>query len=321
MNPSGPVVSVVIPTINRPRLVMGAVASALRQSLRDIEVIVVVDGPDEETLQALQVIDDPRVRVLPLRENVGLGGARHAGVDGARGRWVALLDDDDEWLPPKLEIQLATAGRSRYRLPIVTCRVVARTQNGEAVRPRRCLDQGEILSEYLFCRTRLVAGEGLILPSTILAPAELFRDVGFRFNRARHEGSDWLLRAIQCEGVGVEFVATREPLVLWGCERTRARISNANDWRASLDWADARAALLTPRARASFILNRVSREAHGAGDARAFWLLLGEAFRKGRPTLIGLIAHVITWLVPRRARIWIAAVVDAAAPRTGRGRA
>ncbi len=321
MNPPEPVVSVVIPTINRPRLVMGAVASALGQSLRDIEVIVVVDGPDEETLQALRAIDDPRVRVLPLRENVGLGGARHAGVDGARGRWVALLDDDDEWLPQKLEVQLATARRSQYRLPIITCRVIARTQHGEAVRPRRCPDRGEILSEYLFCRTHLVAGEGLILPSTILAPRELFRDVCFRFNRERHEGSDWLLRAIQREGVGVEFVATRGPLVLWRCEKTRARISNTNDWRASLDWADARATLLTPRARASFILNRVSREAHGAGDAHAFWMLLGEAFRKGQPTLIGVIAHVITWLVPRRVRISIATVVNAGAPRTGHGRA
>src|SRR5208282_1398652 len=60
MIPSAPLISVVIPTINRPQLVTGAVDSVLRQSLRDIEVIVVIDGPDEATQRVLQTIDDPR---------------------------------------------------------------------------------------------------------------------------------------------------------------------------------------------------------------------------------------------------------------------
>jgi glycosyltransferase involved in cell wall biosynthesis len=287
----------------------GAVSSALRQSLREIEVIVVVDGPDEESRRALRAIDDPRLRVLPLRENVGLGGARHAGVDAARGRWVALLDDDDEWLPQKLQIQLDTARRSRYRLPIITCRVIARTQHGDVVRPRRNLTQGEALSEYLFCRTRLLGGEGLILPSTLLAPRDLLRDIRFAYRGTPFEGSDWLLRAMEREGVGVEFVATQEPLALWRCDETRARISTTRDWRASLAWANSQASLLTPRARAGFLLNRVSLQARRAGDASAFWLLPWEAFRRGRPSVIGLLAHVINWLVPPRARVSIAAVM------------
>lgn len=307
MSPSEPSISVVIPTINRPRFVTGAVGSALGQSLREIEVIVVVDGPDEESLRALRAIDDPRLRVLPLRENAGLGGARNAGVDAARGRWVALLDDDDEWLPQKLEIQFDTARRSRYRLPIVTCRVIARRQHGDAVRPLRCLTQGEALSEYLFCRTGLLGGEGLILPSALLAPRDLFRDIRFAYRGTPFEGSDWLLRAIECEGVGVEFVATREPLALWRCDETRARISTTSNWRASVAWANSQSSLLTPRARAGFLLNRVSLQARRAGDVSAFWLLPWAAFQRGRPSVIGLLAHAINWLVPLRARNSIAA--------------
>jgi len=310
---------VVIPTIDRPRLVAGAVHSALRQSVRDIEVIVVVDGPDEVTLRGLRTIDDPRLRILPLPENVGLGAARHAGIDGARGRWVALLDDDDEWLPPKLEMQLDTAQHSRHRSPIVTCRVIARTEHGDAVRPRRRPNQGEALCEYLFCRTHLLGGEGLVLPSTILAPRDLFREIRFPIRRAPLEGSDWLLRAIQREGVGVEFAATLEPLVLWRCEETRARISNSGNWRASLAWADSQAALLTPRAHASFVLNRVSREARRDGQSHAFWLLFREAFRRGRPSPISLIAHTLTWIVPRRARASIAATIYRRAKPTRHG--
>jgi glycosyltransferase involved in cell wall biosynthesis len=310
-------ISVVIPTINRPQLVTAAVVSALRQSLREIEVIVVVDGPDQETVRVLQSIDDARLRILPLRENLGLGGARHAGIDAARGRWIALLDDDDEWLPQKLEIQLDTAKRSRYRIPIIACRVIARTAHGDADRPLRYPSEGEALCDYLFCRTRLLGGEGLVLPSTILAPRELFRDVRFRFRSAPFEGSDWLLRAVQREGVGVEFVAAREPLAIWNCDETRVRMSNTRSWRASLAWANAPDTNLTPRARAAFILNRVSREARRDGELNPLWLLPWVAYRKGKPSAISLLAHAIVWLVPRNLRTWLVGFISR--PRSFRG--
>jgi glycosyltransferase involved in cell wall biosynthesis len=310
VSPHEPLISVVIPTINRPLLVTRAVDSAFRQSLRDIEVIVVIDGPDEETLRALRAIDDPRLRILPGSENVGPGRARHAGIDDARSRWIALLDDDDEWMAQKLEIQLAAAQRSRHRFPIVTCRVIVRKQNGDVIRPRRWPAEGEVLSEYLYCKTRLHGGEGLILPSTLLAPRDLLQDKRLRMRRVPFEGSDWLLRAVQREGVGLEFGPTREPLVLWHCEETRARLSTSGNWRASLAWANSQADSLTPRARASFILNLVSMEARRVGDASAFWLLPWEAFRKGRPTIVGLLAHAITWLMPRKARSSLAAFMN-----------
>ena len=310
MSPSKPLVSVVIPTINRPHLMTGAVASALGQDLRKIEVIVVVDGPDDETIRALQSIKDSRLRILGLPENVGLGGARHAGIDGARGQWVALLDDDDEWLPQKLTIQLDAALRSRHRFPIITCRVIARTPYSDALRPRRSLKEGEALSEYLFCRSRLLGGGGLILPSTLFAPRELFRDVRFRFRGAPFEGSDWLLRANQREGVGVEFVDTCEPLVVWRCDDSRARMSNTGNWRASLDWVNTQSGLISPRARAAFLLIRVSLEARRAGDAAAIWTLPREAFAHGRPTAIDLLTHAIIWLVPPKVRFAISAFLS-----------
>lgn len=98
-------VSVVIPTRNRPHLLLDrALRSALTQTLSNIEVIVVVDGPDPATLQTLHGITDPRLRVVALPENLGGAEARNVGVRHARAEWVALPDDDDEWLPSYPEI-------------------------------------------------------------------------------------------------------------------------------------------------------------------------------------------------------------------------
>ena len=102
-------VSVIIPTTGRPKLVLRALASVLGQTHGELEVIVVVDGPNPETIAALGGIADPRVRVLQNRESLGPGPARNIGAAQARGEWIAFLDDDDEWMPQKLEIQLAGA--------------------------------------------------------------------------------------------------------------------------------------------------------------------------------------------------------------------
>ena len=117
---TAPVVSVIIPTRNRPTLVTRAVASALNQPGQSVEVVVVIDGPDSATVAALSVVAEPRLRVIELAERSGGARARNVGIEAARGKWVAFLDDDDEWLPHKLEKQLACAAQSPARYPVVS---------------------------------------------------------------------------------------------------------------------------------------------------------------------------------------------------------
>jgi GT2 family glycosyltransferase len=72
-----PIVTVVIPTLNRSQLlVQRALRSALSQTLANIEVVVVVDGPDPATIEALEEMDDPRLRWIALPENAGGSEAR-----------------------------------------------------------------------------------------------------------------------------------------------------------------------------------------------------------------------------------------------------
>src|SRR6266516_3190726 len=114
-----PEVSVVIPTRMRPELVPRAVRSALGQTLREIEVIVVVDGPDPSTREALaEHAADPRLRIVELEASGGAPSARNVGAQQATAEWTALLDDDDEWLPEKLATQLELARQAPYPQPI-----------------------------------------------------------------------------------------------------------------------------------------------------------------------------------------------------------
>lgn len=294
-----PLVSVVIPTRDRPDLVTVAIRSALAQSLGAIEVIVVIDGPDLQTEESIQRIDDPRLRARPLPRPAGAPSARNAGVQEARGRWVAFLDDDDEWLPEKLALQYESARTSSRRHPIITCRVIARSPSGDFIWPRRFPRSDETIGEYLFCRTSPFFGEGLVPTNTIFTTRELLQAVPFDGALRDHEDLDWLLRVSAMEGVGIEFVARSEPLAIWHIEQRWSRMSDRVDWRYSLGWIRARRDLVTRRAYAAYVLTWLGATAARGRDRSAFLPLLREAWRHGSPVSVDLLSYLGYWLAPR----------------------
>jgi glycosyltransferase involved in cell wall biosynthesis len=295
-----PLVSVVIPTFARPQLVVRAARSALEQTLRTIEVIVVVDGRDRPTIDALTQIRDPRTRVILPDRHLGNADARNTGVERSHARWVAFLDDDDEWAPQKLSAQLRTAERSRYHYPIVSCHILARDGQGRFVWPRRRPSPNEPLGDYLFCRRSPFTGEGIIQTSTIFTSRDLLDAVPFASGLRRYVDIDWLLRATARSGVGVEFVPGRQPLSAFNMERGRARISTRADGAYAMEWARARRHLLTPRAYAAFVMSLASRNAAMAGQWWRFLPIAVEAYRHGDPSLIDVVTHVGNFVIPER---------------------
>lgn len=99
-----PSVSVVIPTYNYGRFVVGAVESVLAQTCSDYEVIVIDDGSTDDTRQRLAPFSD-RIRYV-YQENQGLSAARNRGIAEARGELIGLLDSDDRWHPRFLEFMM-----------------------------------------------------------------------------------------------------------------------------------------------------------------------------------------------------------------------
>ena len=109
--PGPPFVSIIIPTFNRARLVSRAIESGLEQHLVDLEVLVVDDGSTDDTAEAIGRLAHQQVSCHRLPVNMGPGNARRVGVERAHGRYIALLDSDDVWLPGKLETQIAVLER------------------------------------------------------------------------------------------------------------------------------------------------------------------------------------------------------------------
>ena len=102
-----PTVSVIIPAYNAEPFITETVQSALDQTFKDLEVIVVDDGSSDQTVARLEAFGD-RVRIH-RQANAGVARARNAGVAIAKGSWIAFLDADDLWLPLKLQRQMASA--------------------------------------------------------------------------------------------------------------------------------------------------------------------------------------------------------------------
>jgi len=295
-----PLVTVVIPTHNRPNLLERAVRSVLLQTIADLEVIVVVDGPDSSTVSALEAMQsaDPRLRFLALPQNVGGSDARNAGIEGAKGKWIALLDDDDEWLPQKLEKQLALGKSSSHSSPVISCEIIARTPTEEYIAPRR--KPFLPFADYSWGRRSFFRSEGTLYCPTLVAPSALFRTCRFTSGLRRHQDWDWLIRAFALPGVGLEFIS--EPLVVCHLEENRGIVSRAPDWRYSLDWVNSMQSCVSQEAYAAFLLTNLSLTASKLGDWSAFIPLLNSAFRKGKPRAVHLVMYLGTWLLPMNLR-------------------
>jgi glycosyltransferase involved in cell wall biosynthesis len=235
-----PLISVIIPTRYRPQLLQRAIDSVLSQTCGDFEIIVIVDGLDPETVSTLEMAHRERVTVLALEHNVGLAEARNVGVRHARGKWVAFLDDDDEWLSEKLQFQVEAAIRLGGDYVFVACRFIERTQSIERVMPETLPTAGQHFSEYIYCEG------GYLQPSTFFASRALLLAVPFTTGLRHIEDTDWLLRAMSYPQVRVAVVP--DSLSVYNNYKDGARESKLTPWGVPLAWAKTHHHLFTRRA-------------------------------------------------------------------------
>jgi glycosyltransferase involved in cell wall biosynthesis len=197
-------VSVVIPVYNGAATLRRAIRSALLQTGCILEVIVVDDGSTDLTPEILREFQG-QVRTV-RQSNAGVGAARNKGLDLATGQYIAFLDADDEWLPGKLEKQLAALARFP-NADLVYCGAIYRTADGLH------RDLSPVFVEGHDVLDRLALGN-FIATSSLLARADCFRSPNARFATNLRFGEDYTLW-LQFAIAGCTFSAVHESLVLY----------------------------------------------------------------------------------------------------------
>jgi len=195
-------VSVVIPTYDRPDLLRRAVDSVTNQTYKNIELIVVDDASpnsnaEDEVYRAFPNLDDRFHRVVFYRQvtNRGVCEARNKGLELSEGDYVAFLDDDDAWKPEKLERQLTVAKANDVSL--VYCWVRRTGPEGDTRAINKKDAEGKVIQDLL---------EGNITgtTSTILVDREVaIRVGGFDPEFLRWNDWDFVLRVAQEHKFGV----------------------------------------------------------------------------------------------------------------------
>jgi glycosyltransferase involved in cell wall biosynthesis len=175
MRMSMPDVSVVIPSFRGGRFLRESIASVASQTLQDWELIIVLDGCEDDLSDIEQ--NDERVRVVRQRQR-GVSIARNVGVGHARSALVAFLDDDDRMLPDRLLAQVDAMRDEKVGLCHTQFRFI--DENGNQIGPGLSRE-----SQY----RDFLRDDGKILLSTTMMRRSLFQEVG-GFNPLLHLGED-----------------------------------------------------------------------------------------------------------------------------------
>lgn len=188
-------IDVIIPTYNRAHLISRAIESVLNQTYQNFILYVVDDGSSDETQNILRIYKDhTNIRILH-RDNGGVSQARNFAVHNSTNDWISFLDSDDEWLPNKLQLQVAFL-KTHPAIRFLHGEEIW-VRNGVRVNPKvkhQKSNQDIFLRSLDFC---------LISPSTVIMKRDLFWECGgFDNNFVVCEDYDLWLKVLIREDIG-----------------------------------------------------------------------------------------------------------------------
>jgi glycosyltransferase involved in cell wall biosynthesis len=186
----GPTVSVVLPVFNGELSIGRAVQSVLRQTMSDLELVVVDDGSADRTSTVVSRYSEARLKLVELANNLGTSAARNTGISLARGEYIAFLDSDDEWLPDKLERQVGTIQAAPATTGISTTGFRIHRVVGGCYQDTIPDPHGDWQRQQM---TMCALGPG----STLMVKRDVFPQVGmFDVALRRFEDWDWMIRCL-----------------------------------------------------------------------------------------------------------------------------
>ena len=195
-----PTVSVVIPTHNRSAMLERAVRSVLGQTYQNLECIIVDDASTDDTPDVINMLikHDARIKYIRHKTNRFASASRNSGIGISNGAFVAFLDDDDEWLPKKLEKQMALMSSLPDSFGLVYCWMDYFDTKGQLVRQHQPLLSGNVFQN-------VVTGNKIGGTPTLLVKRQFLDRAGWWDETLRIEDDDDLIARL-CRCCLVDFV-------------------------------------------------------------------------------------------------------------------
>jgi glycosyltransferase involved in cell wall biosynthesis len=239
-----------------------------------MEVVVVIDGPDEETESGLRAIGDTRLGFFTIKKNVGHAEAKNIGARLTVGKYIAFLDDDDEWFPEKIAEQVAIAESLHSDSAVVFCRFLDKSPNSTRKQPYNFPASKSNFSEYLFCQRENLQTSTWMVSRDLMLKLPFKRGLGI-------EDADWLLRAMALPETRIGCVD--EVLSVYNTADDTTRLTgNGRPWEPLYEWATANRSMFTRKAFASFLLTYCFRRAKQQhAGLKVYMRLFWDAVRLG----------------------------------------
>ncbi|MCM1537614.1 MAG: glycosyltransferase family 2 protein [bacterium] len=275
-------VSVVITTRNRCGLLMKAVKSVQEQTLTDFQCVVVDDGSTDKTEENIAQIvrADNRFSYIKIAPEDSKGGnhARNTGIKATTGEYIAFLDDDDIWMPQKLELQSRFLNKHR-QIGLVYCQVIREYVN-EGVRRKQVPDMS-----YRGDCSKKVFSHIPCTTSTMMVRRSVLEQAGL-FDEKMKFWQEYDLCIRICQITEIDFI--KKYLVVWRCDtQDKNRMTNKlTEWGSAVKQQNqkyCRELAALPKgareARKLMIFSDAVQRSHNCGDKRASRYYLWKIYR------------------------------------------
>ena len=183
-------VSVIIPTYNREKIIEKSIKSVLNQTYNNIEVIIIDDGSTDNTEKVIKNIKDTRIRYIKLKKNQGACNARNVGIKKANGKYIAFQDSDDIFYNDKIEKQLNNLLKNKSDLDF--CKICIKSNGYNSIVPNIKQEQ-EIKNNNILDE---LCNGNFISTQAILVKTKCIKKHLFDKNIPRWQDFDLLLRLL-----------------------------------------------------------------------------------------------------------------------------
>lgn len=261
-----PLISVVIPTFDRPFFLKRAVESVIKQDYKNIEIVVVVDGFSARTgeyIEQAKKMSNIEINLIQTNTKVGGSEARNIGVEKANGELIGLLDDDDEWFSDKLSSQMDLIKKNRLSIDddflCFTSLERYKKPNQKKYDKLPNVDYKnsgkKTISDYLF-ETKGLKNIGFIQTSTVLVPKHILIETPFTKGLIKHQDWDWLLNVDNSHDLTI--IQVEDPKIIYHSDvPMESRVGYINRWNFTEQWLETHKEFFSKLAYESFILNYI----------------------------------------------------------------